>query len=1027
MAYLALDGCDLTVTTGRIAPAYGTTKLVAKGQTAEGIGILPYTYTYSPAAPFHATAYHGTEKEPRRPIVIQGHVSPAWLAAGTQHRHPDAVDWAVTLDLRGLQLGRNYAFCTDLDGGGPLAFGDTGLRVFMSPISDVSSTVVAGTASVDVAFECEVGCSLRSRAFLGIGGCDTRVTAPVTIRGNGLQWTTASKFWKATLDGSALLPGSSYVLCISLDPPLHGDPTPAEYGPVGTVFASPIESADPAVAVRDSAEFGVSCAVNALRGCLEAKVLLAMECGPDMASLDAEPLFSTAGLRVNRLPQDTAFRIRLRTSHLQPGKRYKLCVDVDGPGPIAFAFSGVEVLASPVASLSPLRIQPSDERVLFTLDCAACTSRTTISLSEQCGVTRVASASRVYGTLEPARAWLYQANQTTVSTSMVNPFAPTGTRNWYAEVTVGKLRPCEDVLLCIDIDGAGGTLDVDTGIRVATSCASVEDVAIYPGTGTLPITCGLCVTGATAWLAEDCATSGTTATAASTVEQKLESGVLHYDASSMRFGRQYDLCIDVDGKLGPRGARTAGPRLFLSPATHVATRSLSATSREVLLGCKIGTCSRETTGFLGPPGCAEARSRGKTLVPDSAETSGAFPATRQGIAAPRDAASVRNAGPVGGTFRGWRLPVDTPLRAGQVLAICIDADGAGPLAAGDTGLRVGVAAIQSLSPAVLTATTVAVTDVFRVLCPACSAASVAFVAPACAATPRVRGLVPLPSLYFSFEAARTPTTPTPGSQLRLCLDIDGPGPELAGDTGFDITVSPVSSASLSIPPSWTANVRMVCPTCTKAYKAYLARTPPGCDLNVRDAVIAARGAERTASHALTLSPDGSFWEFTTDAHLLPYGFIYALCLDPDGAGERRFIDAGAPVAISPVIDVQPRAVRSRDATRVVLTISCRRGICSASSQIYVAAACDHTLRTGSLAGVAGFASASAALQPAPKPSILPREMQRVQVSDVEDWTAVVGLGRLPPGRYRVCIDVDGSFPLHGMGDTGVELAILGLA
>merc|ERR1719463_485255 len=77
------------------------------------------------------------------------------------------------------------------------------------------------------------------------------------------------------------------VLCISLDPPLHGDPTPAEYGPVGTVFASPIESADPAVAVRDSAEFGVSCAVNALRGCLEAKVLLAMECGPDMASLDA--------------------------------------------------------------------------------------------------------------------------------------------------------------------------------------------------------------------------------------------------------------------------------------------------------------------------------------------------------------------------------------------------------------------------------------------------------------------------------------------------------------------------------------------------------------------------------------------------------------------------------------------------------------------------------------------------------------------------------------------------------------------
>jgi hypothetical protein len=54
-------------------------------------------------------------------------------------------------------------------------------------------------------------------------------------------------------------------------------------------------------------------------------------------------------------------------------------------------------------------------------------------------------------------------------------------------------------------------------------------------------------------------------------------------------------------------------------------------------------------------------------------------------------------------------------------------------------------------------------------------------------------------------------------------------------------------------------------------------------------------------------------------------------------------------------------------------------------------------------------------------------MQRVQVSDVEDWTAVVGLGRLPPGRYRVCIDVDGSFPLHGMGDTGVELAILGLA
>ena len=90
-------------------------------------------------------------------------------------------------------------------------------------------------------------------------------------------------------------------------------------------------------------------------------------------------------------------------------------------------------------------------------------------------------AAAIYGTLEPARAWLYQANQTTVSTSMVNPFAPTGTRNWYAEVTVGKLRPCEDVLLCIDIDGAGGTLDVDTGIRVATSCASVEDVAIYPG------------------------------------------------------------------------------------------------------------------------------------------------------------------------------------------------------------------------------------------------------------------------------------------------------------------------------------------------------------------------------------------------------------------------------------------------------------------------------------------------------------------------------------------------------------------
>lgn len=75
--------------------------------------------------------------------------------------------WRLEVDVGHLPAGRSYRLCTDLDGdGGSLAAGDTGLAVFVSPITTLAPAALLPSNVSELVLGCGGGGEARSR-----GGC----------------------------------------------------------------------------------------------------------------------------------------------------------------------------------------------------------------------------------------------------------------------------------------------------------------------------------------------------------------------------------------------------------------------------------------------------------------------------------------------------------------------------------------------------------------------------------------------------------------------------------------------------------------------------------------------------------------------------------------------------------------------------------------------------------------------------------------------------------------------------------------
>ncbi|CAK0835008.1 unnamed protein product, partial [Prorocentrum cordatum] len=119
------------------------------------------------------------------------------------------------VDASGLSAGATYSACLDLDGsGGDLAFGDTGLRIYVTPFSRVSATAVPKGPFVLRVSCAHVpgGCLPRARVWPVPRGLGCRMSA--VMQGAVLQ-VPATGPSTLSLDAAGFGYGQSLRLCTS--------------------------------------------------------------------------------------------------------------------------------------------------------------------------------------------------------------------------------------------------------------------------------------------------------------------------------------------------------------------------------------------------------------------------------------------------------------------------------------------------------------------------------------------------------------------------------------------------------------------------------------------------------------------------------------------------------------------------------------------------------------------------------------------------------------------------------------------
>eukprot|EP00913_Durusdinium_trenchii_P016879 g15869.t1 len=397
-----------------------------------------------------------------------------------------------------LTAGRRYHVCIQV---GTQPLGDTGRRIYLSNVSEVTPGSLRAAPAQEICFVCPQ-CS--SAAML-------RVAASCV----------------------------SYNLCLDLD-----GAGPLESGSVQEVFAAPDQmlssGVEPSTVTQgvDIQRLRIGCALR----CSEVtQAYLATSC--------EEALSRTAVARyLERLASrdGSAWLLPVNVSSFESGRHYKICIDLDGPSPGFLAGdSGLEVYVNGVVALDPLAVnQAAAQKIRFS--CPTCAATATVSMylarstctthasdlpqlqlegqrnltltlnaqSLEVGMSyrlcvdmdsgKAGDVGEIYlltSILQEPLSYPYPAGtlvQSTQRTLVANLFRDESDPSrlgvwWYADLQTEVLTAGLEYHLCLDLDGQGSLPAGDTGIPVFVNPVSeLSQVVIRPALQSFNFVCSAC-------------------------------------------------------------------------------------------------------------------------------------------------------------------------------------------------------------------------------------------------------------------------------------------------------------------------------------------------------------------------------------------------------------------------------------------------------------------------------------------------------------------------------------------------------
>merc|ERR1719353_1044770 len=264
----------------------------------------------------------------------------------------------------------NYRLCVDIDGDGvDFNVGDSG-PVYISTVRRVSPKVLTVSSVQRISFECST-CSFATTVHLaascelassypgpdeGVITSPTERTPAVTLI--RIDSSGSAQKWEADIDTRAISEGVSYFLCVDIDGPGDGMPD----GNSGlSIFISPVQSIF-ARSIYRSANQQISLLCRKCSSGLTT-TWLADSCTTVLGVSLVPTLRSSAGTQPFEMLDDVPSqggdrrKVVLDASWLILGKRYQLCVDLDGASSAFSAGPVAEITVTPITQVKPVAIR----------------------------------------------------------------------------------------------------------------------------------------------------------------------------------------------------------------------------------------------------------------------------------------------------------------------------------------------------------------------------------------------------------------------------------------------------------------------------------------------------------------------------------------------------------------------------------------------------------------------------------------------------------------------------------------------
>ncbi|CAK0796449.1 unnamed protein product, partial [Prorocentrum cordatum] len=615
-------------------------------------------------AVYLATACDSSESDGDHSADANLSTASAFLSAATE----------AELDTSNLTVGSHYVLCADMDGAGPLAFGSTGLQVYVIGDLNVEQGTVFRGPLQNLTLTCTSGCSGASTGYLGTS-CDSAWTDGVrgvrpgrATASRSFQDVGSNSTWPLTLDTTYLESGRYYRICVDLD----GQASSQSYGDSSLqVYVSPVASLQSqwtlpsivAPVVFTCAASWSADAAPATNATTGSSSWWGFTFGNGSSNT------SLSGLAHSVVPCSEATTAYLATS-------------CDG------SVAGGVVLASGAARTSSAHLVAAGAFVAWPG--VSLLGDGSLAASREVGLFE----DRACASAALARGYPYWTRRVSDGACWPMPLAslagaaaaagftsgPVEVAGWLLTVDASGLLPGGRYALCLDADGLATTRSFgDTSLRVYVSpVALVENTTVQAVQNqVLSLTCSSCSNNTAVMLASDCyaAALSSLKTGVQTMSATLASigtgqWAAALDATPLTLGLSYQLCIDVDGDSSAFGLGESGYSVYVSPLASASTSVLAAGSRVLNATCP-EACSSSTYAWLAQASCGS-----------------------------RDLATraMRFLGGVPYYF----FEVDAgSLTAGELYRLCVDIDidsDASPV--GDTGLTVYASVIQAATLAI---------------------------------------------------------------------------------------------------------------------------------------------------------------------------------------------------------------------------------------------------------------------------------------------------------------------------------------